>query len=193
MAEFGRAKQKRKPPAAGATDDAWTLPLNPTRRRSHSSTTTAQGAQNSWEVREAALGVSSHPPSGRDAYEGWEDAAVAPEKTRRVPCGTSAISSLSSSTRRRCTGTLGKDVCTSESILTSRATKELRSSCDSSIAPADLVVQHGGSISGETRRRSGTCDVLGKSSTVREIVEAFREFKAIWDPRKHDETRAKGD
>ena len=39
-----------------------------------------EDAKRLWEVREAALGISAHPPGMRPAYEGWEDAAVAPER-----------------------------------------------------------------------------------------------------------------
>src|ERR1019366_6518691 len=37
-------------------------------------------ARKLWDVREAALGVAAHPPGMPPGYEGWEDAAVAPER-----------------------------------------------------------------------------------------------------------------
>ncbi len=39
-----------------------------------------QQAKRIWEVREASLGVTSHVPGEPFNWEGWEDAAVAPEK-----------------------------------------------------------------------------------------------------------------
>ena len=33
-----------------------------------------------WDVRESALGATSHVPDEAPGWEGWEDAAVAPEK-----------------------------------------------------------------------------------------------------------------
>ena len=37
-----------------------------------------------WEVRESGLAATAHVPNMREAYPGWEDAAVPPEKRRRI-------------------------------------------------------------------------------------------------------------
>ena len=39
-----------------------------------------QQAKTIWQVRESALGVTSHVPGEPVAWEGWEDSSVAPEK-----------------------------------------------------------------------------------------------------------------
>ncbi len=47
---------------------------------------------------------------------------------------------------------------------------------------ADLVVSHGGSLSGEHGDGQARGELLPRMFGE-ELVEAFREFKAIWDPR----------
>lgn len=46
---------------------------------------------------------------------------------------------------------------------------------------ASLVVEHGGSISGEHRDGQSKAELLPKKFGP-ELIEAFREFKSIWDP-----------
>src|SRR5205085_9087562 len=46
---------------------------------------------------------------------------------------------------------------------------------------ADLVVSYGGSLSGEHGDGQSKADMLPKMFGP-ELIEAFREFKAIWDP-----------
>ncbi len=56
------------------------------------------------------------------------------------------------------------------------------STCASPASAADLVVRYGGSLSAAstaTARRGANCC---RSCTASELVQAFREFKAIWDP-----------
>src|SRR6185295_3994511 len=40
-------------------------------------------ARKLWEVREAALGIAANPLDEKATWEGWEDAAVAPERLGR--------------------------------------------------------------------------------------------------------------
>jgi hypothetical protein len=47
---------------------------------------------------------------------------------------------------------------------------------------ADLVVSYGGSLSGEHGDGHGRAELLPRMFGAR-LVEAFREFKGIWDPR----------
>src|ERR1700675_289993 len=42
--------------------------------------TDKQQAKRVWEVRESALGATSHVPGEPPAWEGWEDSAVTPDK-----------------------------------------------------------------------------------------------------------------
>ena len=51
---------------------------------------------------------------------------------------------------------------------------------------ADLVVRYGGSLSGEHGDGQSRAELLPKMFG-RELVQAFREFKAIWDPDEQDE------
>src|SRR5262249_10312686 len=46
---------------------------------------------------------------------------------------------------------------------------------------ADLVVEHGGSLSGEHGDGQSRAELLPKMFGE-ELIQAFREFKAIWDP-----------
>ncbi len=134
-----------------------------------------------WEVREAALGVSARPPGGGEAHEGWEDAAVAPEKLgaylrefRELLREFDYQSPLYGHFGQGC--------------VHFRINFDLRS--HAGVAhwmkfldrAADLVVRHGGSLSGEHGDGQARAMFLSKQYGD-EIVDAFREFKRIWDPR----------
>jgi FAD/FMN-containing dehydrogenase/Fe-S oxidoreductase len=133
-----------------------------------------------WEVREAALGVAALPPGGGHAHEGWEDAAVAPERLgaylrefRDLLQEFDYRSPLYGHFGQGCVHfRIDFDLRTVDGV-----TKWLRF-LDRA---ADLVVRHGGSLSGEHGDGQARAIFLGKMYGER-LVGAFRAFKAIWDP-----------
>jgi FAD/FMN-containing dehydrogenase/Fe-S oxidoreductase len=133
-----------------------------------------------WEVRESALGVTSHVPGEPFNWEGWEDAAVAPEKLggyirdlRRMFAAYGYKGSLYGHFGHGCVHTrINFDLQSKEGIAKFRKFME---------EAADLVVSYGGSISGEHGDGQARGELLPKMFGP-ELVQAFREFKAAWDP-----------
>jgi FAD/FMN-containing dehydrogenase/Fe-S oxidoreductase len=133
-----------------------------------------------WEVREAGLGATAYIPGERDSWEGWEDAAVPPE---RLGDYLRRFRDLldKHDYRTALYGHFG-DGCVHCRItfdLTSAGgVREWRRFLDEA---ADLVVEHGGSISGEHGDGQSKAELLPKMYGP-ELVAAFEEFKRIWDP-----------
>jgi FAD/FMN-containing dehydrogenase/Fe-S oxidoreductase len=133
-----------------------------------------------WEVRESALGVTSHVPGEPFNWEGWEDAAVAPEKLggylrdlRKMFAAYGYKGSLYGHFGHGCVHTrINFDLQSKAGIAKFRKFME---------EAADLVVSYGGSISGEHGDGQARGELLPKMFGP-ELVQAFCEFKAAWDP-----------
>ena len=133
-----------------------------------------------WEVRESALGATSHVPGESPSWEGWEDAAVAPEKLgsylrdlRKMFAAYGYKGSLYGHFGHGCVHTrINFDLQSKAGIAKFRKFME---------EAADLVVSYGGSISGEHGDGQSRGELLPKMFGP-ELVQAFREFKAAWDP-----------
>ncbi len=139
-----------------------------------------QQAKRVWEVREASLGVTSHVSGEPFNWEGWEDAAVAPEKLgaylrdlRRMMSDFNYKGSLYGHFGHACVHTrLNFDLQSREGIAKFRKFVE---------QAADLVVSYGGSLSGEHGDGQARGELLPKMFGP-ELMEAFRKFKSVWDP-----------
>jgi FAD/FMN-containing dehydrogenase/Fe-S oxidoreductase len=133
-----------------------------------------------WEVREAGLGSTAYIPGERDSWEGWEDAAVPPERLGDYLRRFRALLDKHGF-RTALYGHFG-DGCTHCRItfdLTSAGgVREWRRFVDEA---ADLVVEFGGSLSGEHGDGQSRAELLPKMYGP-ELVGAFEEFKRIWDP-----------
>jgi FAD/FMN-containing dehydrogenase/Fe-S oxidoreductase len=133
-----------------------------------------------WEVRESALGVTSHVPGEPMNWEGWEDSAVAPEKLggylrelRKMMAAYDYRGSLYGHFGHGCVHTrINFDLQSKDGIARFRKFME---------EAADLVVSYGGSISGEHGDGQARAELLPKMFGP-ELVQAFREFKSAWDP-----------
>jgi FAD/FMN-containing dehydrogenase/Fe-S oxidoreductase len=133
-----------------------------------------------WEVREAGLGATAFVPGKPDTYEGWEDSAVPPERLgdylRELAKLTSSYgyeSALYGHYGQGCVHARWNfDLVTHEGIA-----KWRRFLGDA----ADLVLSFGGSLSGEHGDGQSRAELLPKMFGE-DLVEAFREFKRIWDP-----------
>ncbi|MGC2550708.1 MAG: FAD-linked oxidase C-terminal domain-containing protein [Candidatus Sulfotelmatobacter sp.] len=133
-----------------------------------------------WEVRESALGVTSHVPGEPLNWEGWEDSAVAPEKLgaylrdlRKMMAAYGYKGSLYGHFGHGCVHTrINFDLQSKDGIAKFRKFME---------EAADLVVSYGGSISGEHGDGQSRAELLPKMFGP-ELVQAFREFKSAWDP-----------
>ena len=137
-------------------------------------------AKRVWEVRESSLGVTSHVPGEPLNWEGWEDAAVAPEKLgnylrdlRKMMTAFGYKGSLYGHFGHACVHTrLNFDLQSKEGIARFRKFVE---------EAADLVVSYGGSLSGEHGDGQARAELLPKMFGP-ELMRAFREFKSAWDP-----------
>src|SRR2546423_5832421 len=133
-----------------------------------------------WEVREAGLGATAFIPGKPDTYEGWEDSAVPPEqlgsylrKLRKVAGKYGYESALYGHYGNGCVHARWNF-----DLMSSPGIRDFRSFLDEA---ADLVLEHGGSISGEHGDGQSKAELLPKMFGS-ELVEGFREFKSIWDP-----------
>ncbi len=133
-----------------------------------------------WEIRESGLGSTSKIPHLPDFYPGWEDSAVAPKDVGNYLRGLQKLfdqygytASLYGHFGQGCIHcSIDFDLYTAEGI--DRWKKFLNEA-------AHLVTSYGGSLSGE----HGDGQARGSLLPIMfgdEIMEAFREFKAIWDP-----------
>lgn len=133
-----------------------------------------------WAVRESGLGATGHVPGKPLMWEGWEDAAVAPEKLGRY------LRDLRSLLERH---EYGGDFYGhfGDGCVHTRTNFDLRS--EAGIAKfraflneaADLVASYGGSFSGEHGDGQARGALLEKMFGP-ELIQAFREFKSLWDP-----------
>jgi len=137
-------------------------------------------ARKVWEVRESSLGAVSRVPGEPPNWEGWEDAAVAPEK---LGAYLRDLKNLADEYDYRCVlyGHFG------DGCVHNRLSFDLES--EGGIAKfrrfmedaADMVVSYGGSLSGEHGDGQARAELLPKMFGP-ELVEAFGKFKALWDP-----------
>jgi len=133
-----------------------------------------------WDVREAGLGATAFVPGEPLTWEGWEDSAVAPEKVggylrdlRKLYNKYQYNSALYGHFGQGCIH------CRVNFDLMSEAgIRKWRSFMEEA---TDLVTGYGGSISGEHGDGQSKAEFLYKMFGP-ELIEAFREFKSIWDP-----------
>ncbi len=137
-------------------------------------------AKRIWEVRESSLGATSHVPGEPLNWEGWEDAAVSPDKLggylrdlRKMMADFNYKGSLYGHFGHACVHTrLNFDLQSKEGIAKFRKFVE---------EAADLVVSYGGSLSGEHGDGQARAELLPRMFGP-ELMEAFRKFKTAWDP-----------
>lgn len=141
---------------------------------------TAEEAAAVWRVRESALAAMVFVPGEPDRFEGWEDAAVPPEKLgaylRRI---TALMAEYGY--RSPLYGHYGQGCVHMRINFDFRSAEGLRKFREFIERAADVVVEFGGSFSGEHGDGQSRAALLPKMFGA-ELVEAFREFKAIWDP-----------
>ncbi|WP_460519833.1 FAD-binding and (Fe-S)-binding domain-containing protein [Flindersiella endophytica] len=135
-----------------------------------------------WAAREAGLGATAYPPQGAETHEGWEDAAVPPERLAGYLRDFQDLlarygydsASLYGHFGQGCVHTrIPFDLRTTEGIAAYRSFVE---------DAARLVVSYGGSLSGEHGDGQSRGELLPIMFGDR-LVTAFEEYKALFDPR----------
>ena len=133
-----------------------------------------------WAVRESGLGATAHVPGEQVTWEGWEDSAVPVE---RLGDYLRALRRLFEKYRYACAlyGHFGQG-CVHTRIDFDLQTQEGISRFRSFLfEAADLVKSFGGSLSGEHGDGQSRAELLPRMFGP-ELIGAFEEFKAIWDP-----------
>ena len=133
-----------------------------------------------WDVRESSLGAISHVPGEPLSWEGWEDSAVAPENLGRY---LRDLRKLMDSYGYRGTlyGHFGHACVHNRTNFDMESADGIAQYRKFVEEAADLVVSYGGSLSGEHGDGQSRAELLPKMFGPK-LVQAFREFKAIWDP-----------
>ena len=138
--------------------------------------------QKIWTVREAGLGATAFVPDEPDSWPGWEDSAVPVDRVGDYLRDLRALfdrydlhPSLYGHFGQGCIHCrIPFDLYTAEGV---RRYREFTHDA------AELVCgKYGGSLSGEHGDGQARADLL-PIMFGEELVEAFREFKEIWDPR----------
>jgi FAD/FMN-containing dehydrogenase/Fe-S oxidoreductase len=139
-----------------------------------------QETQMVWKARESGLAATSRVPGDPEAWEGWEDAGVPIEnlgtylrELRRLLGEHGYKCALYGHFGQACVHMrINFDLVSEAGIRNFRSFVE---------EAADLVVRLGGSLSGEHGDGQARGELLVRMYGP-ELMEAFREFKRIWDP-----------
>ena len=133
-----------------------------------------------WRIREEGAGITQRTPDGRDAWSGWEDAAVPPENLGAYLRDFEALMERH--------GRFGVvyghfgDGCLHVRIDFELTTEEGRQGYRAFMEEAaEIVVGHGGSLSGEHGDGQARSELLERMYPA-SLVRAFGEFKRAFDP-----------
>jgi FAD/FMN-containing dehydrogenase/Fe-S oxidoreductase len=178
VVEFGGATTEEAGKRAGALIDAFkSTPNPPSAKLFHD----VEQQHLVWQIRESGLGSTSKIPNLPDFYPGWEDSAVAPEDVGAYLRDFQGLlkkygytASLYGHFGQGCVHcSIDFDLYTAAGI---ERWKHFLNEA------AHMVAGYGGSFSGE----HGDGQARGALLPIMfgdEVMRAFRDFKAAWDPR----------
>ena len=137
-------------------------------------------ARHVWHLREAGPRAAAFAPGAVAEWEGWDDAAVAPEK---LGAYLRDIRKLMDEYKYRGSfyGHFGHGCIHMRVSFDLQSEKGIRNYGAFIERAADIVVGYGGSLSGEHGDGQSRGALLPKMFGP-EMMQAFAEFKAIWDP-----------
>ncbi len=139
-----------------------------------------QEAARVWHVRESSLGATTFVPGQPLRWEGWEDSAVPVDQLGGYLRDLFAAMKPYSYTSP-IYGHFGQGCIHLRynfDLETEAGIRKYRSFIDEA---TDIVLAHGGSVSGEHGDGQSRAALLPKMFGP-ELIQAFNEFKAIWDP-----------
>jgi FAD/FMN-containing dehydrogenase/Fe-S oxidoreductase len=133
-----------------------------------------------WRIRESGPRAAGGGPGMPPRFEGWDDAAVAPDKLGPY---LRELRQLLDSYNYQAAyyGHFGDGCIHMQVSFDLFSEKGIRNYAEFIERAADLVVKYGGSLSGEHGDGQARGSLLPKMFGP-ELMQAFREFKAIWDP-----------
>jgi Fe-S oxidoreductase len=178
LAEFGAESQTEAvDQARGLVAELQRLPQPPVIRVFEQ----RREAAKVWEIREAGLAASSRGEHGQEFWGGWEDAAVPPE---RLGAYLRDFQKLMKQHHYRGNiyGHFGQGCIHVRINFDLRSKDGLAKFRNLMEQAAELVVSYGGSLSGEHGDGQARAELYPKMFGP-DLVQAFREFKAIWDPK----------
>ncbi len=140
----------------------------------------ARDQEEVWRIRESGLGATARPPDQPVNYEGWEDAAVAPEQLGRYLRGIRDLWD-EYGYNGAWYGHFGQGCVHTRNNFDLSSVEGLRSYRSFVESAADLCISLGGSISGEHGDGQARGELLERMYGP-ELMDAFRRFKAAWDP-----------
>ena len=176
LVEFGGSSQAD----ADGQAQALVTALNQFAARPSSRIYNSAEAARVWHIRESGLGATAFVPGKPMRWEGWEDAAVDPAQEGSYLRAISALmrefhyeSPMYGHFGQGCVHMrFDFDLESEDGILAYRQFID---------RAADIVVAHGGSLSGEHGDGQARAALLPKMFSP-ELIAAFGEFKLLWDP-----------
>jgi FAD/FMN-containing dehydrogenase/Fe-S oxidoreductase len=133
-----------------------------------------------WQIREAGPRAAAFPPGAPAEWEGWDDAAVAPEKLGGYLRDIRKLMN-EYGYRGAFYGHFGHGCVHMRVSFDLESENGIRKYSEFIDRAADLVVSYGGSLSGEHGDGQSRAALLPKMFGP-ELIKAFGEFKAAWDP-----------
>jgi len=133
-----------------------------------------------WTLRESALAATAHVPGLPESHPGWEDSAVPREELGDYLRKLKALF-RKYNYEASVYGHFGDGLVHCRIPFDLRTQAGLNAWQNFLVEAADLVVSHGGSLSGEHGDGQARAALLDRMYGPR-LLQAFREFKAIWDP-----------
>src|SRR5437773_2235411 len=137
-------------------------------------------ARKVWQIREAGPRAAAFAPGAPAEWEGWDDAAVAPEKLGGYLRDIRKLMN-EYDYRGAFYGHFGHGCVHMRVSFDLESENGIRKYSEFIERAADLVVSHGGSLSGEHGDGQSRAALLPKMFGP-ELIKAFGEFKAAWDP-----------
>lgn len=133
-----------------------------------------------WKIRESGLGATAIVPGQPRTWPGWEDAAVPVDAVgdylRDFCTLLKKYDYIASLYGHFGTGCIHCSI--SFDMMSAKGVKKYRSFVEDA---AELVSRYGGSLSGEHGDGQSRAELL-PIMFGKQIIEAFREYKSIWDP-----------
>jgi len=140
----------------------------------------AEDAERVWRIRESALGATVFVSGEPEGWEGWDDAGVPPARLGEYLRKLTALLG-EYGYRSPLYGHYGQGCVHLRINFDFRTLEGLRKFREFIDRAADLVLSVGGSLSGEHGDGQARAALLPKMFGP-ELMRAFQEFKAIWDP-----------
>ncbi len=141
---------------------------------------TTEDAARIWHIRESALAATVFVPGEPEGFEGWDDAGVDPARLGDYLRQITALMK-EFGYRSALYGHYGQGCVHMRINFDFRSVEGIGRFRQFIDRAADLVLRFGGSLSGEHGDGQARAALLPKMFGP-ELITAFREFKALWDP-----------